>query len=118
LPARMPLARLPPRAIPGSSGAGLGGGTGTIGMSGRETPVSTAERFVLPSGNASRTTLSSAPNTSPVARVTPLPGSSTIALPLPTPSQRASPSRAGTADLSMGSAGSAASSTRLSTEGH
>ena len=78
-------------------------------MSDREMTTSIADRFVQPSGNASRTSLSSAPNASSLVRLMPLPRTSTIALPLPTPGQRASPSRTGMADPTVGSAGSTAS---------
>ena len=121
LPARMSVPRSPPRQIASANtGGGIGAFTGpsNIGAGGSTSgrDASLADRFVLPLGNASRTSLSSNPNTSPLARMTPLPGTSTAALPLPTPGQRPSPRTSG--EVIVGSAGSAGSSTRLSAEGH
>ena len=60
--------------------------------------------------------LLSNPSTSPLARMTPLLCTSTAALPLPIPAQRPSPRSS--AEVVVGSAGSARSPTRLSAEGH
>ena len=78
--------------------------------------TSITDLSVLPLENTSQTLLSSNPNTSLLARMTPLPGTSMAVLSLLILGQHPSPRTSG--EVIVGSAGSAGSSTRLSAEGH
>ena len=91
------------------SGICAGGST-----SGHDTSIT--DPSIFPLENTSQTSLSSNPNTSPLARITPLPSTSTAVLSLLTLGQHPFPHTSG--KVIVGSAGSAGSSTRLSAEGH
>ena len=91
------------------SGICAGGST-----SGHDTSITDPSIFLLE--NASQMSLSSNPNTSLLARMTPLPSTSTAVLSLLTLGQRPFPHASG--KVIVGSEGSAGSSTMLSMEGH
>ena len=84
------MLRSPPRQIAGANTGGRIGasiGPSNIGAGGSASgrDASIADQFDLLLGNTSQTSLSSNLNMSLLAKVTPLPGTSTAALPLLTP---------------------------------